>query len=132
MNKNGFTLIELLAVILILSLLTFLAVTSVTKVVRNSKEKLYDTQILSIKKAAESWGASNLSLLPEDGECIFITLRDLKDSGLLDENLIDPITNELMEDSLKIRITSKKTPIDKEYYEYEITEEVTSCSQIYE
>ena len=51
MNKKGFTLVELLAVIIILSLLALLASTSVSKIVKDSKSDLYDTQINLIKSA---------------------------------------------------------------------------------
>ena len=63
-NKNGFTLVELLAVIVILSLLALLTSTAVTKLVKDSKEDLYQTQIELIKASAEAWGADNIYKLP--------------------------------------------------------------------
>ena len=94
MNRKGFTLIELLAVIIILSLLAVLASTSVTKIVTNSKNELYNTQIKLIKEAAMTWGADNLNKLPsEEGSCKYLNLRDLKRYGLLDSSIINPKTN---------------------------------------
>lgn len=107
MNKKGFTLIELLAVIIILSLLALLTSTAVVKLVKDAKSDLSSAQIELIKSAAETWGADNLSKLPLDGRCSYLTVKDLKDYGLLDSNLKDPNDNEKISDDLKIRIDTK-------------------------
>ena len=84
MNKKGFTLVELLAVIVILALIGLLTSTSITKLVKDSKNDLNENQILAIKSAAQIWGADNINKLPDSGECIYLTLKILKDNGLLD------------------------------------------------
>lgn len=128
MNKKGFTLVELLAVIVILALLALLTSTAVTKLVKDSKNDLSEIQMKSIKSAAESWGAENLSKLPDVGECKYLTLQDLKNSGLLDSNIIDPNTNEEISDNLYIKITTT-TNSGKDIVSYEVNpESVSGCT----
>lgn len=107
MNNKGFTLVELLTVIIILSLLALLVGTSVTKLVRESKRELSDVQIKLIKSAAQAWSADNLDKLPDNDECIYITLQNLKDYGLISSNVIDPENNKQISGDLKIKINSK-------------------------
>lgn len=120
MNKKGFTLIELLAVIIILSMLALLASTSVTKVVRNSKSDLYNAQLESIKSAAKAWGADNLNKLPSNGECGYLTLKDLKEYGLIDSSIKNPRNNKEFSDNLKIKINSESTKFETTNITYEV------------
>ena len=134
MNKRGFTLVELLAVIIILSLLALLTSTAVTKLVKDAKGDLNTTQIELIKSAAQTWGADNLTGLPSDGECSYLTLKNLKDYGLIDSNLKDPNTNEKISDDLKIKIsTTKNQNSGKLITTYEVNpQSVDGCyKQIY-
>ena len=128
MNRKGFTLVELLAVVIILALLTLLASTSVTKLVKDSKEDLSSAQIKLIKSAAEMWGADNLDKLPNSGECGYITLGDLKESGLLDSSIVDAANNEEISNNLKIKITGTTSNLGKLILNYEVNpESVDSC-----
>lgn len=120
MNNKGFTLVELLAVIIILSLLAILSITPVTKLVKDSKEELYETQVLAIKTAAETWGADNLLSLPDSGECKYITLQNLKEYGLMDSSVVDPRTNEQIPNDFKIYIVNSLTLEDKQNITYEL------------
>ena len=92
--KKGFTLIELLASITILALLALIAIPTVSKQIKNSKEDLYNAQIANIKDAAVAFGTDNVFKLPEDNNCITVTLGYLKDNGYLDDTLKNPKTNE--------------------------------------
>ena len=131
MNNKGFTLVELLAAIIILSLLALLASTSVTNVVKNSKSDLYNSQMTLIKSAAELWGADNLSMLPNAGECKYLTLGDLKKYGTLDSNIINPKTNEEFSDDMLIKISSKDTGYGSLNIGYEVdADDIKGCSKI--
>lgn len=99
MKNKGFTLIELLAVIVILAILALIAIPAVSKQLSDSKDSLYNTQLLNIKSAAETWGADNLFKLPEDGNCITVTLGYLKDGGYLDISVNNPKTGEEFSDT---------------------------------
>ena len=94
MKKNAFTLIELLAAITILALLVLIAVPAVSKQLNDSKDTLYNSQILNIKTAAQAWGTDNLFKLPEDDTCVTVTLGYLKDLGYLDVSITNPKTGE--------------------------------------
>lgn len=131
-NKNGFTLIELLGVIIILSFLALITTTSITKTVKDSKEELYNTQINSIKSAAEYWGSSNLNKLPGDGECKYLTLSDLKEYSILEESIVNPKTDEEFPNDLKIKITSKYNVSGILISSYEVEpESVKGCIPVY-
>ena len=109
MNKKGFTLIELLAVIIILSLISIIATISVANIVSNSKTELSVAQKKIIKIAAESWASDNIKLLPAKDECIYLTLKDLKDEGLLDTDLKDLKTKKNLSNDLKVKITQNSS-----------------------
>ena len=129
MNKKGFTLVELLAVIIIISLLALLTSTSVTKILKDAKNDLSNIQIASIKAAAEAWGADNFNRLPKVNECKYLTLKDLKDYGLLDSNVIDPKNNQEISDNLKIKMTTTNS-LGNLVTSYEVNpSSVTGCDK---
>lgn len=131
MNKKGFTLVELLAVIIILALLALLASTAVTKLVKDSKDDLYNNQLLLIEKAAEAWGADNINLLPDVGSCKYLTLLDLQEYGLLDSNITNPRTNEPFK-TINIKISAESGKHGNEIIEYAVNpESIDGCSRIY-
>ena len=132
MNKKGFTLIELLAVIIILSLLAIIANNSVTNVISNSKSDLYDAQIKLIQTAAQNWGVDNLNKLPETGNCSYILLKDLKDYGMFEDEIINPKTNEEFSDDLVIKITSKTNNKGELVSNYEVSpNNIKDCNYAY-
>ncbi|MDD2434984.1 MAG: prepilin-type N-terminal cleavage/methylation domain-containing protein [Bacilli bacterium] len=64
-QEKGFTLIELLGVI------GLIVIPSVTNLIKDSKQKIYDSQVIMIEKTAKSWAAANLDKLPEkNGTCL--------------------------------------------------------------
>ena len=131
MNK-GFTLIELLAVIIIISLIGLLSIVSIGKIVGNSKEDLYQSQIILIEKAARSWGAENIDKLPDAGECIYLTLGSLKAYGLLSDNIIDPRDNSKLDDNMKIKISTTANTYGNLVIDYETNvTDVTNCRFMY-
>ena len=129
METKGFTLVELLAVIIILSLLALITSTAITKTVKDAKGDLTNVQKNLIVEAAKTWGAENLTELPDSGDCIYITLGDLKKYGLLESNVVNFDTNDEIPDSTKIKISASSDSY-KPIYDYEINpESVASCEQ---
>ena len=132
MNNKGFTLVELLAVIIVLSLLALLASTSITNIVKDSKNDLYNTQIEIIKAAAETWGSDNLNKLPDVGECKYLKLSNLKGYGLLETSIINPKTNQEFSNDMYIKISSNLTDYGKldPIYEVDVTD-ISACIPVY-
>ena len=132
MNKKGFTLVELLAVIVILALLALLTSTAVTKLVKDAKNDLSETQIQLIKSAADTWIADNINNLPSSGSCGYLTLEDLKYYGLLDNVILDPKNSEEISNDLKIKITTTTSAYGNPVTTAEVNpESIEGCSQIY-
>lgn len=133
MNKKGFTLVELLAVIIIISLLSLITSTAVTKLVKESKEDLYETQINLIKSAAQTWGADNLTKVPDTGKCGYLTLLDLKEYGLIDSSVIDPNTSQEISDDIKIKVSTTTSSYGNVVTNYEVNpESIDGCTKIYD
>ncbi len=119
--KKGFTLIELLGVIIIISLLALLTSIAVTKLVKDSKQQLSNVQKELIKSSAEMWGADNLDRLPNKGECVYLSVSDLKNEGLLDNS-------EKLDDNIIVRIKNKLNENGKEKLEYKVNGATAGCS----
>lgn len=126
-ENKGFTLIELLAVIIILSLLALITSTTVTKILKDSKNEIYGIQLSVIKSTAKTWGLENLDKMPSTSECGYITLLDLKNSGLLDDSIKDFRSNTEL-GNINIKITSSLNSKDKLVYFYEVdSDDVSEC-----
>ena len=126
MKKNGFTLIELLGVLLVLGVIILIAVPSITAVLDKSKDRLYKTQLNTIKEAARLWGAQNIYNLPEnDGDVVTISLLQLKLSGFLEIGIKNPKTDKLFPDDMNIVI--KKNGFT---YSYEVLEDSGTTNEI--
>ncbi|MDD2181535.1 MAG: prepilin-type N-terminal cleavage/methylation domain-containing protein [Bacilli bacterium] len=114
----GFTLIELLAVIFIIALISLISIPTINKVAKQSREKLYQSQISSIIVSAKNWSSKNAKFLPDkDGELITITLGQLKVDGFIDDSIKNPKTKKLFSDDMEIII--KKV---LQNYEYKVIE----------
>lgn len=91
--KKGFTLIEVLAVIVILAIIALIVFPEVNKIIKNSKQKSYDTQINSLIESTKKLALRNPSILPVEtsGLASCVTLTTLMNEGELDTDVIyDP------------------------------------------
>lgn len=70
-TKRGFTLIELLVVIIILGVLATLSVTTITKLISSSKEKIFANEAVAFINAAKMKSAE--TIVPEEGLCYSIS-----------------------------------------------------------
>ena len=130
--KKGFTLVELLAVIIILSLLGLVCIVGVTTLIKKTKTDINSTQMKSIEIAAREWATENIDILPSSGECIYITLDNLKNYGLLDDNIVNAVTDEKISDELKITIEGTTNSFNNIEYNYTVdASDVTGCRYIY-
>lgn len=121
MNKNGFTLIELIAIIVIIGIVALITIPTVTSVINNARENLTDQQIKTIELSAKKWGLDNIDRLPTDETTTgCVSLNTLQSLGYLDNDIINPTNNEVMEGSVKITYL-------KDYKQYEYEYQQTSC-----
>lgn len=111
MKKNGFTFVEILGVITLLAIISVIVLVVVDKSLKDSKESLYNVQIGNIKSAAGMWRTDNIELIPDDGYYV-ITLSDLQSSGYIDGDIINPLTNEVFDSNLIIRISMNEIVVD--------------------
>ncbi len=102
--KKGFTLAELLGVIIILGALMLIIIPLVSTAIKNADEDLYNSQIESIKLALEIWASDNQK--PNDGEYITLSLSQLKEAGLVELDIRNPITKELFPNDMILKITN--------------------------
>ena len=92
--KKGFTMIELLGVIVILAILLTVTFTSVSIIIKDSRNSVYKKQLNSILNAAYDWSLKHPNSLPKNKDEIkYIPLLQLQRSGFVDE-FINPKTKE--------------------------------------
>ncbi len=99
-NKGGFTLIELLATIAVLSIIITIVLSVSLGVIKNSKEKSYQTTVVNIENIANDYLAENKSKLlfvdNEDGlnEYQCVSVQNLIDSGYFDSEIKKSLVRE--------------------------------------
>ncbi|MDD2378111.1 MAG: prepilin-type N-terminal cleavage/methylation domain-containing protein, partial [Bacilli bacterium] len=124
-NKQGFTLIELLGVIILMGIIGLIAVPSITTLIKNSKERLYDSQVLLIESKAKDWSVENIAMLSET-RCTCLSLDELISSGYIEQSeIIDPRNSKnKMNGCISIGYNSTYSK-----YEYNYVEK--SCEECY-
>lgn len=120
MKNKGFTLIEILGVVTILAVIMLIAVQPVTKMIKNSKEETYEKQLDAIVEAARLWGNEHREELPQNNdETLIITISQLQQSGYLDEDLVNPETQEpITDDQVSVQVVKRSS----KHYGYYIIE----------
>lgn len=126
MNKIGFTLVELMGVLVILGVLSVILVPTITNVLKDNDEKLYEIQLQNIILSAKNFGSDNMHILPiEDEPTKILTLGQLKKSGYAEKSIVNPKTKKEFSNCMVIEITRVSNS-----YEYTIDEstiEVENC-----
>lgn len=126
-NKRGFTLIEIVVVVGLLALIGVAIAFSANSLLKNQKEDEYENFIKRIESAANTYVTSNSEILEDlytDKGYVIITIGDLIGEGLINQNTINPETNEPIDfdDIIKVSLTSTGA-IDIEYPVAEIKED---------
>lgn len=134
MNK-GFTLVELLAALIVIGLISVLVIPSVSKVIKNNKVDMCNSQLENLESAARLWGSDNLIYMPTKESDVVVNINDLLESKvdlndeygallitvgyLQDEGYIDDVYDAVMKENLSEDVQIKITKVNK-IYKYEI------------
>ena len=106
--KKGFTLAELIGVIVVLALISLITIPAISKVLRQNKSSLCQTQMNNILEAARSYGADNVFSLPsENNGRKTITLGDLITGGYIEGNINGNVVTIREEGEVKGNIIAK-------------------------
>jgi prepilin-type N-terminal cleavage/methylation domain-containing protein len=130
MNKNkGFTLIEILTVVVILGVLAIIIIPIIDRLMKESDETAYKTQVDAIKTAAESWSEHNSDHLPNtSGGTTTVELRTLKQDGFISMKIINPLTDTYFYDNTYVLITRY---YENYIYEVHVAEAPDENDQVY-
>lgn len=105
MKKNGFTLVELIATLALLAMLTTLISRVVIKKVNEAKAYERNVLINSIELAAITYTNEYNNLDLQTNDCAYITLQELVEKNLLNNDLIDPTTKKSLALSDTVYVT---------------------------
>ncbi len=118
MKRNGFTLIELIGVLTLLALIALIALPNVDSVIKKSKKNSLNAVKKTLETSTRSWITDNKDLFINSGDVITITLRDLKEAGLVDFDIKNPVSQACLSNENQISIKWVK---DLNNNKYEIT-----------
>lgn len=107
MKSKGFTLVELLAILVVLAIVAVIITPVIQKSLKANKESLYNILIEQIEDYTKDYLAQNTNFLPEDNEISIIKFEDLKKSGLLQINVSNPITGNIISNQSIVKVTKK-------------------------
>ncbi len=94
--KKGFTLVELLGILLILAVIALIAFPIVQNTIKNSQEKALERNIETIEEAAYRYSVENDIGYPSESDKKYLMLSDIQSKGFLDKQIINPVTDEVM------------------------------------
>ena len=105
MKKNGFTLVELIATLALLAMLTTIISRVVIKKVNEAKAYERNVLINSIELAAITYTNEYDNVDLQTNDCAYITLQELVEKNLLNNDLIDPTTKKSLALSDTVYVT---------------------------
>lgn len=98
-SRKGFTLVELLVTIILLGIVGGIIIYNMTSVSNSSKETEYERFVAKVKSAAAVYADLNPEAFDElyvSKAYLYITIEDLVTNSLLDDDLVNPYTNEVI------------------------------------
>ena len=123
MKNRGFTLVELLAILVILGILGTIITPVVQKTLKANKEKVYEIMIEQVKDYTKDYLAKNTAVLPDnEGDTNVIKFVDLKKEGLLQINVVNPITGNIISNESIIKVTKKSSNYVYEVITYDLVD----------
>lgn len=108
-KRNGFTIIEMLVTIAIITVITAVAVFSITTYINNTKESSDELNIKSIKESAELYVKEfDNDIIWIDNRYTCISVKQLKDIGLIKKKIKIYNKDIIIEDNTKIKVEKDK------------------------
>lgn len=108
-KRNGFTIIEMLVTIAIITVITAVAVFSITTYINNTKESSDELNIKSIKDSAELYVKEfDNDIIWIDNRYTCISVKQLKDIGLIKKKIKIYNKDIIIEDNTKIKVEKDK------------------------
>lgn len=114
--KKGFTLAELIGVVVILGAIALIIIPIVIKSIKEGNDELYNSQIENIKLSLQLWTSEYQK--PNKNESITLSLSQLKESGLVEMDIKNPVTKELLPNDMVLKIINNEGII-----EYQVIDE---------
>ena len=107
-NKLGFTIIELLVVIILIAIITLASGIGLTQMLEREKGKEYDKFVNKLETAACSY-ADALTYTPSSQRINSVSIETLINEGYLDKELVNPKTNDKLENDKNVCKNSRVT-----------------------
>lgn len=125
--KKGFTLIELLGIIVVLGIIATIVTPVIQNTLAENEDKVYNVLVKQIEGHAKDYLEMNTDKLPEEeGNSIQIKFGDIKAAGIMQINVKNPKTNNLISNESYVTVTK-----DKNNYRYETTiYDLTDVSEV--
>lgn len=103
MRQKGFTLIELLTVIIIISIIAIIIFPAIGSSITQSRKDLYQKQIDSIQKSAQSFITEHKELIDKyHTNDIYISIKDLINASYIEGEVINPMDKTKMNGCVRI------------------------------
>ena len=117
MKNKGFTLVELLAVVAILALVITIVAPKIFSQFKTAEETSDREQINSLIEASRIYMNQNTNLLPEGNNEYVISLRELKNSGIIQtKQILNPSTKQELNGCIVVKYVNNK--YDYQYKEF--------------
>ena len=125
--KKGFTLIELLGIIVVLGIIATIVTPVIQNTLAENEDKVYNVLVKQIEGYAKDYLEMNTDKLPEeDGNSVQVKFGDIKAAGVMQINVKNPKTNNLISNESYVTVTK-----DKNNYRYETTiYDLTDVSEV--
>ncbi|MHC0037474.1 type II secretion system protein [Pseudoneobacillus sp. C159] len=92
-NQRGLTLVELLAVVVILGIIAAIAVPNIGGLINNTKKDAREANAIQLVDAAKLYVNTGVEKVPTGATGLDVTLEKLKNNGLIEGELVDPLTD---------------------------------------
>mgnify|MGYP004539805677 CR=1 FL=1 len=121
--KKGFTLIELLGIIVVLGVIATIITPVIQSTLTENENKVYNVLVKQIEGNAKDYLEMNTDKLPEeDGNSVQIKFGDIKSAGIMQINIKNPKTNNIVSNESYVTVTKEKNNYRYETIIYDLTD----------